>query len=28
LTVLFLSMIAGVLMIAKPQGAGPGGGGH
>lgn len=28
LTVLFLAMIVGVLMIAKPEGAGPGGGGH
>ncbi len=28
LTVLFLAMIAGVLMISKPQGAGPGDGGH
>jgi MFS transporter, DHA2 family, multidrug resistance protein len=28
LTVLFLAMIAGVLMINKPQGSGSGGGGH
>ena len=28
LTALFLAMILGVLMISKPQGAGPGGGGH
>ncbi|WFU47107.1 DHA2 family efflux MFS transporter permease subunit [Sinorhizobium terangae] len=28
LTVLFLSLIIGVMMISKPQGAGPGGSGH
>ncbi|MNT90729.1 hypothetical protein D3C72_2316960 [compost metagenome] len=28
LTVLFLSLILGVMMINKPQGVGPSGGGH
>ncbi|MEY9168369.1 hypothetical protein ABIE78_006488 [Sinorhizobium fredii] len=28
LTALFLTMILGVLMIKKPEGAGAGGGGH
>ncbi|MNV96443.1 hypothetical protein D3C71_1914540 [compost metagenome] len=28
LTVLFLSLILGVMMIKKPEGVGPSGGGH
>lgn len=28
LTVLFLSLILGVMMISKPKGVGPSGGGH